>query len=652
MERFQQEKILGAREVEHDDFSNYRQKYPGRRKSNHTWKYRTEMYARMFPKRPCMIQGDRVITWDGFNRRCNRLAHGMERLGIKKEDRVAIVGFNSIEWMDVHFAAGKIGAVPVNVNPRFVPDEVRYILEDSDAVIAFVEETYAELIEEIWKDLPLLKSVVVYGVDKRPDIVPEGMLVYDDILSSDETNPKTKVYNDDFCILIYTGGTTGYPKGTVWDGTQRVRGLDMMLINNIVPIFDAIAEYPDDAIAGISKLLGSNPKVEKVLTALMASKPARKFWRSDLGKNTVLLVFKAMAGNPYVLKATGGLQKAGVRLLCAAPLFHGAGIEGAFTYYGAIASCTVFLPTPHPFIAREFWETVEKHHVHTGIIVGDAFALPMMDDLKKAEEEGRKYNLKSLWAIVSSGTRLSAHVKKEFLHQHPGLLIVDTMGTSESSGAFATINASTDEEIKPAGARLLTDKSGFYRKQVYTNRVVNPETGKDVEPGSNEIGEFLFGGWMTLGYWKCPKKTARDFRVIDGKRWFFGGDEGTVDADGRFNLIGRGGGYMINSGGEKVYSEEVEEMVKSHPKVWDAAVVGVTDPRWGQAVTALVELRPGEEATPEEIIDYCRDRMAGYKRPRNVFIVDKVPRAGAGKIDRVTAIEMIAKDLEANEARS
>ncbi len=641
-----EEKILGTREVDHDDFANYRQKYPGRRKSNNTWKYRTEMFAKMFPKRPCMIQGDRVVNWDQFNRRVNRVAHGLEKLGVTKEERVAIVGFNSIEWMDVHFGACKIGAVPVNVNPRFVPDEVRYVMEDCDAVVAFVEEPYAELIHDIRGGLPALRDVVVYGVGQRPGFVPPEMLVFDDFLSSDESNPTTRVYNDDFCILIYTGGTTGYPKGTVWDGEQRVRGLDMMLVNNIVPILDSIADYPDDAIAGISSLLGSNPKLVSVLTMLLASKPARAFWRSSFGKNSILAVFKKMAGNPYILKAASGLQKAGVRLLCSAPLFHGAGIEGAFTYYGAIASCTVFLPTPHPFIAREFWETVEKHKVHTAVIVGDAFALPLVEDLKKAEAEGRSYDLRSLWAIVSSGVRLSAHVKQEILQRLPGLLIVDTMGTSESSGAFATVNASTDDEIKPAGARLLTDQSGFYKKQVYENRVIDPETKKDVVPGSGQIGEFLFGGWMTLGYWKCPEKTKRDFRVVDGKRWFFGGDEGTVDADGRFNLIGRGGGYMINSGGEKVYSEEVEEIVKSHPKVHDTAVVGLPDPRWGQAVTALVELEPGVEATPEEIVDYCRDRMAGYKRPRHIFIVEKVPRAAAGKIDRATAIALVSDRVE------
>ncbi len=359
----------------------------------------------------------------------------------------------------------------------------------------------------------------------------------------------------------------------------------------------------------------------------------------------MLATFKAMAGRALALKALGSLQKEGVRFLGAAPLFHGAGIEGTFTYLGAIAACTVFLPTPHPFSAREFLEAVEKHRVHTCVIVGDAFALPLVEELRKATEEGRHYNLKSLWGMVSSGVRWSPHIKKELLEYMPGLLVVDTMGTSESSGAFAAITSSTDDQAKAAGAQLVTEKSGFYRKQVFSARVVNPDTGKDVVPGSGEIGEFLFGGWMTLGYWKCPKKTANDFRVIDGKRWFFVGDEGTVDEDGRFNLSGRGGGYMINTGGEKVYSEEVEEIVKSHPKVWDAAVIGLPDPRWGEAVTALVQLAPGEEAGEEEITEFCRMHMAGYKRPRHIFFVEEVPRSASGKINRSLAMTLIGQNL-------
>ncbi|WP_287153662.1 AMP-binding protein [Candidatus Solincola tengchongensis] len=636
-------KVLGHREIEHDHFSNYRQHYRGPRRTNHTWKARLEAFARLFGQRPAVIQGDRILTWDRLNRNCNRLAHGMETLGIKKEDRVAILGFNSIEWIEVYFAASKIGAVPTNVNPRFVLEEVHYVLEDSDAVIAFVEEPYAEVVAEIWPRLPGLKNVVVYGVGKQPSIVPKRMLACEDVLSNDETNPETKVYNDDFCFLMYTGGTTGYPKGTVWDGEQRVRGLDYMLINNLIPIIDRLAEYPDETVHGISTLFFSNPKLVKIMDELLASNLAREVLRTSIAKDLLFLLFKMIVGNPYILKVVEIMQSEGIRFLCAAPLFHGAGYEGAFTYLGGIASTTVFLPTPHPFDAREFWETIERYKVHTAVIVGDAFALPMVEELRRAKAEGRYYDLKSLWAIVSSGARWSPHLKRELLDYKPGLLLVDAMGASESSGAFASVTSGVDETIQSAGARVLVGKGDFYSRQLFPAKVIDPETGKEVKPGSGEIGEFVFGGHMALGYWKCPKKTANDFRIIDGKRWFFVGDEGTVSEDGRFNLIGRGGNYVINTGGEKVYSEEVEEIIKSHPKIRDVAVIGVPDPRWGQAVAALVELEPGNIATEEEIVEWCRNRMAGYKRPRRVYFVDKIPRSAIGKIERARVYNLIAE---------
>ncbi len=641
-----EERILGTREIERDDFANYRQVYPGRRRSNHTWKHRLETFARVFPDRAAMIQGDRVFSWGEFNARCNRLAHGMLALGIAREERVAIMGFNSVEWMEIFFAASKIGAVPANVNPRFVPEEIAYVLQDCDASIVFVEEPYFGTLAAIRPELPSLRHAVVYGVGGPPGEIPPGALAYESVMSTHETNPRVVVYNDDFAVLMYTGGTTGYPKGTVWDGEQRVRGLDMMLINNIVPIFDRLAEFPDEVMQGVSLLLTSNQKGIDVLSRILRTKLSRKILRAPATKNLLLNTFKAIAGNAYALKVLGHFQREGVRLLCAAPLFHGAGVEGCFTYLGAIAACTVFLPTPHPFIPREFLEAVEKHRVHTAVIVGDAFALPLVEEMRRATAEGRRYRLASLWGMVSSGVRWSPHVKQELLQYMPGLLVVDTMGASESSGAFAAITASSDSRMRNAGAQLVTDKDGFLAKQVFPARVINPETGLDVMPGSDEIGEFLFGGWMTLGYWKCPHKTRRDFRVVDGKRWFFAGDEGTVSEDGRFNLIGRGGGYMINSGGEKVYSEEVEEIVKSHPKVWDVAVIGLPDPRWGQAVTALVQLAPGEILGEEELKLFCGEHMAGYKRPRRVFFVEEVPRSASGKINRAAALSLIGEQIE------
>ena len=267
-----QDKIIGAREVEHDDFSNYRQKYPGRRKRNRTWKHKVESLAKLTPRRLAVAQGERRLTWDEFTRACNRLAHGLEGIGVKKEDRVAICGFNSIEWITCYFAISKLGAVPVNVNPRFIPEEIAYVLEDSDAVVCLVEGVYASAVLAAQAALPGLKKVVVYEVGKQPAEVPADALVLDDILSTDESNPPVKVYNDDFSFLMYTGGTTGYPKGTVWDGEQRVHGLDVVILNGLIPVIDRLFELPKGALRGYLSVVTDSQKTLDVLTWIFSRK--------------------------------------------------------------------------------------------------------------------------------------------------------------------------------------------------------------------------------------------------------------------------------------------------------------------------------------------------------------------------------------------
>lgn len=642
-----EERVLGAREVEEDDFANFRQTYPGKRRSNRTWKYKLENFARYLPRLNAVVQGDRRLNWDQLNRRCNRLAHGLTRLGVRKEDRVAISGFNSVEWMEAYFAASKIGAVPVNINPRFVAGEVKYVLEDSDAVAVFAEEDYADVVDSVRADLPKLKHLVVYGVGRRPAAVPEGALAYEDVFTSDESDPDVEVYNDDFSFLMYTGGTTGYPKGTVWDGEQRLRGLELMMINGLLPVLDRLSELDEASLYGFMSVFIGSEKGRARAASLLANQRVRTILSSERAKKVLFNAFKLITGNIAAMKVVVTIRRDndGAKVIPASPFFHGAGYEGGFAQVASMAAATILLPTPHPFNAREFWETVEKEKAHSAVIVGDAFAIPMAEELQRAREEGRKYDTSSLFGILSSGTRWSPHIKRALLEHEPGMLIFDEMGASETSAAFSEMTTSRDTEIKLAGAKLPSASTGIHRDALFPCRVINPETGKDVVPGSGQVGEFVYGGHMALGYWKCPAKTARDFRVVDGKRWFFVGDEGTVDADGKFSLFGRGGDYVINTGGEKVYSEEVEAAIKEHPKVVDAAVLGIPDERWGQAVTALVETAPGETMSEDELLDHCRERMAGYKRPRHVFFVDEVPRAAAGKIDRATAMLLVSEKL-------
>jgi len=621
------ERIFGVREVDHDSFSNYRRKYRGGSSSNNTFGGRLEKLAKIIPDNLAFVQGERRLTWRQFNERVNRLANALLALGINKEERVGIAGFNSIEWMESFFALSRIGAVPFNLNPRFTPGETKYIVEDADGVAMLVEDECLSAGKRMVDELVSLRHLIVYGVGKPPLNIPPGSLVYEELMAKyPPTKPKLdyKVTNEDFCFLMYTGGTTGYPKGTVWDGEQRVKGLVVLGLNALVPLVDRLA---DRHVYGFVAGLGALP-------GLKAFHPLN---RRILGSRPVKLLLPRIArrllGSALTIKLNRFLSPEGWKVLPCAPLFHGAGYEAVFSLLMCLGSTTVFLPTPRPFDARQFLETVEKEKVNQALIIGDAFAVPILEELRKAREEGKRYKLFSLLTIASSGAWWSAHVKKELHEYLPHFVIMDMYGASESSVAFTAVATSEDKEEAGAGARITPDK-GMYSLQARC-RVINPETGRDIKPGSGEIGEFLIGGPMALGYWKCPQKTRRDFRVVDGERYFFAADEGVVDQKGRFRLMGRGGAQLINTGGEKVYAEEVEEVIKSHPKVRDVGVVGVPDERWGEAVTALVELEGEEKLTAEDIIDYVGQRLSGYKKPKYVVFVDSVPReASTGKILR------------------
>ncbi|UCD84540.1 MAG: AMP-binding protein [Deltaproteobacteria bacterium] len=609
--------------ADYGTFEQFRQKYPKGNRSDNTWGSRLEKIARAIPDRTAFIQGERELTWRQFNERVNRLANALLDLGIKKEDRVAIMGFNSIEWMESYFAASRIGAVPVNVNPRFIPKELKHILEDSDSVTLILEEEWIEKITQITKDLPLLKHCIVMG-----DNPPSGMLSYDGLIGKyPDSSPKLSwgVTNEDFAFLFYTGGTTGYPKGTVWDGETRVRGLDIILVNAMAPLFDQLGNLPKEAYPALKTTIPIPG-----LGRFIVSDFGRRVVSSPVIRALIRRLMRRRSHNKLRYRLSGGRMK----LIAVAPLFHGTAYECNFSLIGTGGCTSIYLASRHPFNPGELWETVEKRRANAIVIVGDAFAIPMVEELDR-----RKYDTSSLSSIISSGVIWSPRIKKRLLEHIPGLLVIDELGTTETSSAFTQLSSSAESEISKLRVKLAS-------KGDNVTRVLNPQTGRDVRPG--EKGELVYGGYTALGYWKDRAKTEKQWKAIDGKRWFFVGDEGTVDEDGYFHFIGRGP-TIINTGGEKVYPEEVEETVKTHPKVRDAAVVGIPDERWGEAVTAIVELKEGEKATPEEIIDFCRERMAGYKKPKQVLFVDRLPRAAAGKLERKPLQELATKMLGRSE---
>jgi fatty-acyl-CoA synthase len=310
-------------------------------------------------------------------------------------------------------------------------------------------------------------------------------------------------------------------------------------------------------------------------------------------------------------------RDAEVRQLAASPLMHGtAGISSmaTLTHGGLVATLA-----NRSFDADELWSCVQEARITMLTIVGDAFSRPMLDALDAAERAGRPYDLSSLRSIVSSGVMWSEAVKQSFLSRHD-VTLVDVFGSSEGTGMARQVASRT--RGAPATARFSLGE----HSRVFT------DDGREVQPGSEETGRVALGFPIPLGYYKDPVKSEDAFPTIAGRRWSVPGDYASVAADGTITLLGRGSA-CINTGGEKVFPEEVEEAIKTHPDVVDANVVGVDDPRWGQAVAAVVARRAGSALAAGGVITHCRERLAGYKAPKQVVIVDTIVRLANGKPD-------------------
>ena len=324
-------------------------------------------------------------------------------------------------------------------------------------------------------------------------------------------------------------------------------------------------------------------------------------------------------------------RKGELKALPASPLFFELSYNQAMGNIMGRSVSLVFLETPYPFNAAEFWRTVEREKVNIAFIAGDTFAVPMAEELRQAEKEGRKYDLSSLATIISTGVKWTPGAKKDLFQFIPHLITIDGYGARGSGVSFVVTSSAGDKEITAFRARV--DRKGVYSFQAPC-KVVNPDTGKEVKPGSKEVGELLTGGYSALGFWKNPEETKRAFREWGGRKYFCAGDMGYVDEKGWFYPVGRMGVEVIKSGGENVYAEEVEDVLKAHPKVDDAAVVGISDVELGEMVVAVVAMKRGVESSNEELIKHCQDNLPAYKVPGQVIFVESIPRLSSGKMDR------------------
>jgi acyl-CoA synthetase (AMP-forming)/AMP-acid ligase II len=509
------------------------------------------------PDRVALIQGDRRVSWRSFDERAARIAHALTTAGLKPESKVASYLYNCNEYTEALYGTFKMRGVPVNVNYRYLEDELVYLLDNSDAEALLFHGSLGEQVAKVHDRAPHVKLWIQVddGSEHQEFAVP-----YEELIARHEPMERIVRSGDDLYFL-YTGGTTGMPKGVMW------RSADL---------FGVLGD-------GVYPLVGQT----------------RPDTMEEVGPRAKALV---EAGPDRVH-------------LPASPLMHG---TGAFTSFQAlfIGAAIVTLVGRH-FDPHEMWETVQRERVTQMAIVGDAFAKPMLRALEEAEARGTPYDVSSLQLIISSGVMWSSEVKHGLM-QRGNFICFDSLGSSEGVGFAGSISV--------PGAEQKTAKFS-----IGANTKVFTDQGVEVVPGSGETGRLAVGGYIPVGYYKDETKSDATFLVIDGTRWSVPGDFATVETDGTVTLLGRGS-VVINSGGEKIFPEEVEEAVKVHPAVADCLVVGVPDERFGEAVVAVVSLRPGEEATAAELTA-ALEPLARFKRPRRFVVTDEVVRGPNGKAD-------------------
>ena len=615
----------GLEKLERDSFSNYRQHYRHGTKSNSTLGSRLEKLARIIPHGIAFIQRNRRVTWEEFDQQVNRLANGLLDLGINKGERVGIVGFNSIEWMVANFAIAKVGAVSFFLDPRLTLGEIAYVIKDADAVAVIAEGLYASTIARVTEGMVSLRCLIVYDVGRVPQLVPPGAVIYDDLMTR---HPATKprlsyeVTNEDFAHLEYSLGSGGYYVGAVWDYQRLTKSLMMMLLSDYLPIVDRGQEEAAIDLHGAMFALPGH-------RALLHS--GRRIFGSPIWRKLYLKHIEVLMGTTFRIKLARRFGKEGYKVLPVCPLFFEACYNPTLGSILVDGSCTVFLPTPSLFDVQEFCRIVEKEKVNMAVISGDAFAIPVVEELRRMEREGRRYDFSSLGIMFSTRVTWTPHLKKELLDLIPSVIIVDGYGARGSGVAYVCINCSVDEEMTPI--QIKVDREGVYAFQDPC-KVINPETGEEVKPGSGETGEFLTGGHSALGFWKNPEETKQAFKVVDECKYFCAGDLGYVDERGWFHLTGRRGVDIIESGGKEVYVVEVEGVIRTHPKVRDVGIVALPDEGLGEAIAACIQTQEGQELSEEEVIEYCSQRLANYKVPKHILFVESIPRTASGKIEK------------------
>ncbi|HEY9091451.1 acyl-CoA synthetase [Parasphingorhabdus sp.] len=533
-----------------------------------------ENIAGAIPDKPAIVDGAKRYSWSEYEQRAAKLARVLTDHGLKPGAKIAIYAYNCAEYMEAQFAAFKARICPVNVNYRYLEAELTHVINNSDSEALVYHAQFAPRVAAIRDQLTQVKLFL--EIDDGSGEHMTGAVDYETALNSADPMPVIPRSDDDL-YMLYTGGTTGMPKGVMYDHKTFSRAL-----------FTKGFEMREMTIPEGAD--GFGPLVRALHSA----------------------------------GASG-------RSIPACPIMHGTGMWIGAMIPHALGGCVILFNNRH-FDPHALWKLADAEKATDITIVGDVFAKPMLAALNEAKTAGTPYDLSSLQMMSSSGVMWSAEVKKGLL-DNIEMAIIDSMGSTEGSmGSSVTTRETT-----------AIDRTASF-EMAETTKILT-EDGREVKPGSGEIGLICNGGMVPLGYYKDAEKSAATFRTFNGVRYSIPGDYAMVEADGSVTLLGRGS-VCINSGGEKIFPEEVEEALKTHDSVYDCLVVGVPDDRFGEKITAVLSLSDGCCLDEDALHSHIRSRLADYKTPRSFLVIDDVPRAANGKPGYKAAKEIALKMLD------
>ena len=515
-----------------------------------------ESNSSLVPNEPALFNNNKTIDWRSFDELSSKLASYLIKMGLGEDSKVGIYMQNCNEYMIAQFAAFKIGAVPINVNYRYKKDELIYLFDNSDAEAIIFQSNFHQQILLIQNDLPKVKAFVEtsqndFNKESTFDSLENIMQTFSPLDHQDRS--------EDEIYMIYTGGTTGMPKGVMYKQGGFVTSMLKTLKTMGFSVPKEIDGLPDEIMK---------------------------------------------------LKEINALPKS----LVACPLMHGTGMWlGAFL--PLLTGGSVITVPNSSFDPDEIWKVVEQQKVTSLVIVGDAFAKPLLESLKDSKNRNEMYDISSLLLIISSGVMWSHEVKQELL-EYQDMILIDAMGSSEG-GMGSSI---TSRNMQSSTAQF----------KLNPGVIILDEDNNLVTPGSKTIGKIGTSGLVPEGYYKDPIKSAETFREFEGVRYSFPGDFAQYNPDGTIKLLGRGSN-CINTAGEKVYPEEVEEAIKKHPNVVDCLVIGVTDKKFGERVAAVASLAKDSFLDEAELIDFVKKIISSYKVPKTIIFRNKIERAPNGK---------------------